>query len=378
MADVVHDDVVEQILIELDVKELIRCKSVCKSWYSLITSSGFINRHLNLSYNKDRYNNNLGHRRVSMFKHSIFGSPDLVGSSNGLVCIFSSGYNLIVGNPLTREVRQLTYPTGEPLYCGFGYDSFTEDYKVIVGVWKGENQTCFRILSLKSNVWRDVGEENYNCFINEVGVLYNGALHWIVGDQNKRMLIISYDLCKEEFKEMPQPVYDARYKCSHLGIVKECLCIVGYSRCTWLMKMYHVKESWELEEIPYDDMKYDVVYTLRYWFPFLDDADPYRISEHRCWGYTVDPKFLQSLVSPHVSEVSKEPETAETFSDLTEPNEQIQEVVKESVAVSSERKNLGGPCLEKQSNEPVVQQDEAAVNPSVNDKAASPPKLIYG
>ncbi|MFS7916363.1 putative F-box domain-containing protein [Helianthus anomalus] len=33
-AEVVHDDIVEQILIRLDVKNLIRCRRVCKSWNS--------------------------------------------------------------------------------------------------------------------------------------------------------------------------------------------------------------------------------------------------------------------------------------------------------------------------------------------------------
>ncbi|XP_076948086.1 F-box protein CPR1-like [Bidens hawaiensis] len=376
MADVVHNDVVEQILIELDVKDLIRCKSVCKSWYSLITSSGFIKRHLTRSYNKDRYNNNLGHRRVSVFKLSFFANPDRVGSSNGLVCVFYDiSFKLIVGNPLTREVRQLTYPTtGVPSCWGFGYDSFTDDYKVIVGVRKGENQTCFRILSLKSNAWREVGEENYNSFMRRVGILYNGALHWIVEDQNKKTLIISFALSREEFKEIPQPDDHARYKYTrgtHLGIMNECLCIVGNSRYKWLMKKYHGKESWELVEIPYDDMKYDILHTLRLGFPFLGDAEPYRTLEHRCWEYAVAPIYVQSLVSPHVSEVAKESEIDQTVSvlnktvNLSEPSEKILEVVKESVAALTERNDLGGRRL--QSNEPVVQQDEAAVNPSVND-----------
>ncbi|MFS7988888.1 putative F-box domain-containing protein [Helianthus anomalus] len=35
-------DVVKQILVQLDVGDLIRCKSVCKSWRSLISSPPFV------------------------------------------------------------------------------------------------------------------------------------------------------------------------------------------------------------------------------------------------------------------------------------------------------------------------------------------------
>ncbi|KAF5820103.1 putative F-box domain-containing protein [Helianthus annuus] len=144
MAEVVHADLVEQILLRSEVKDLIRFKSVCKSWHSVITSSGFINRHLNRSYNKDRHNYEIGHRRIRLTDGS--GSYTLVGSSNGLVCIISYLRigEVLVGNPLTRELRQLPLSTIDSPSCwGFGYDSSTDDYNVLVGARKvGKNQTC--------------------------------------------------------------------------------------------------------------------------------------------------------------------------------------------------------------------------------------------
>ncbi|KAJ0617100.1 putative F-box domain-containing protein [Helianthus annuus] len=108
MAEVVHEDIVEHILIGLDVEDLISCMRVCKSWYSLITSPRFVTLHLSHSYNKDPYNNELVHRRIFFITHLGFGSHHLVGSSNGLVCIFSlQDRKVFVRNPLTREVRQL-------------------------------------------------------------------------------------------------------------------------------------------------------------------------------------------------------------------------------------------------------------------------------
>ncbi|KAK2967842.1 hypothetical protein RJ640_001784 [Escallonia rubra] len=41
------EDVVREILLMLPVKSLLRCKSICKSWYTLITMPSFISAHFN-------------------------------------------------------------------------------------------------------------------------------------------------------------------------------------------------------------------------------------------------------------------------------------------------------------------------------------------
>ncbi|KAJ0617160.1 putative F-box associated interaction domain-containing protein [Helianthus annuus] len=83
---------------------------------------------------------------------------------------------------------------GFSLCYGFGYDSSTDDYKVFVGAEKGENRTCVRVLRLKSNVWRVIPEVEYT-FITKVGILCNGALHWLIRDDEnkKRFIIISFE-----------------------------------------------------------------------------------------------------------------------------------------------------------------------------------------
>lgn len=93
MSEDVVFDVVEQILVKLDVIDLIRCKNVCKSWRSLISSHRFIKAHLNHTYNND--NKQVGHRRMIMsgIQHPMkisqeslyyLDSNHIVGSSNGL------------------------------------------------------------------------------------------------------------------------------------------------------------------------------------------------------------------------------------------------------------------------------------------------------
>ncbi|MFS7916340.1 hypothetical protein Hanom_Chr02g00175991 [Helianthus anomalus] len=92
-----------------------------------------------------------------------------------------------------------------------------DDYKVIVGTKTRENQTCVHVLSLKSNEWRVIGfgKVKYS-FLSKFSILCNGALHWIVRDENRKILIIAYDLCKGE---------ECLLKCV-LGIMEEYLCII--------------------------------------------------------------------------------------------------------------------------------------------------------
>ncbi|XP_076893333.1 F-box protein CPR1-like [Bidens hawaiensis] len=171
-------DVVEQILVRLDVKDLIQYKSVCKSWLSLISGPRFVQAHLNHNIKSDRDNRQLGHRRIC---HSKYMPKDrwvrwneiivIVGSCNGLVCFSPRDVELVVTNPLTREQKKLPTPPYRlnmdgismirVLVCwGFGYDSCADDYKVIVGFRNtfDINWTTFFVLTLKSNTWKVIGE----------------------------------------------------------------------------------------------------------------------------------------------------------------------------------------------------------------------------
>ncbi|GJW88369.1 F-box/kelch-repeat protein-like protein [Tanacetum coccineum] len=129
------------IFLRLDARNLTRCKSVCKSWKSLISGSHFIKAHLNHSYKN-------GHKRIgeAVFLKTSHSWYSMIGSSNGLVCIIYDR-ELLVANPLTREVKSVSKPCARNphpwAYCkvdypcwGFGYDSLRDDYKVVCGVPK--------------------------------------------------------------------------------------------------------------------------------------------------------------------------------------------------------------------------------------------------
>ncbi|KAJ0617143.1 putative galactose oxidase/kelch, beta-propeller, F-box associated interaction [Helianthus annuus] len=320
-------DVVEQILIAFDVKDLLRYKAACKSWYSLIKSPWFINLHLNRNYQRDRDNNRLAYRRITSRDSGFQNHHRVVGSFNGLVCVISRaaryGSDVLVGNPLTGEVRQLTPPPSDgaaELCWGFGYDSRTDDYKVILGSHEDDDHTCFQVFSLKSNTWRVIELVEHSRFRIVYGVLFDGSLYWIVLENNHtKKYIISYDISKEVFEEIPLPE-DAGDGDSYLGVINNCLCIYErkaqhpFSICIWLMTKHDDhKPSWvELKRPLWGDsqQKYDLVHLLSPGLGCKDyDASwSSRASQFNCWEHMDAPTYVQSLVSPHaaVSLVSEE------------------------------------------------------------------------
>ncbi|GKC24455.1 F-box protein CPR1-like protein [Tanacetum coccineum] len=197
---------------------------------------------------------------------------------------------------------------------GFGYDSFADDYKLVMAINQGRyDGTLVQILSLKSNVWKLFGHVNYSFYDNNPGILFNGALHWFWFDANDnyKKFIRCFDLAKEEFREIPQPEdprYDVRYS-GKLGIFEDHLCIFharGRPYEMWVMKNYNVKQSWEL--LPTDwAMKERLQCMKKDWrlppktpFYFCSDKTLMYLSS---WGeYMSDPIFVQTLVSPYVND----------------------------------------------------------------------------
>ncbi|PWA56784.1 F-box domain-containing protein [Artemisia annua] len=307
-------DVYEKILVTLYVKNLVRCKSMCKSWKFLISDPRFIKAHLNHSYN----NNDNGHSKGA----TVFPSCGLLvsasrfyilGSSNGLVCIrnFGSDETLVV-NPATREEKML--PKSRLLHknvyetCwGFGYDSVTDDYKVVLGVINHEKRTCFQVLSLKSNAWKPIEQVNYTfCSYQRISIFCNGALHWAMytPNQDTRAVILSFDLSQEEFKEIPLPV-DPNNKII-VGIMEECLCLFALDLSTnysiWVMQKYNVNQSWKRVERNCI-LK---VQSLERLTEMENDVSNGRSTQKKTWFFKnrkfqdVPNIIVESLVSPHL------------------------------------------------------------------------------
>ncbi|GJX89879.1 F-box/kelch-repeat protein-like protein [Tanacetum coccineum] len=230
---VLLEELVEDILLRLAVEDLTRYKIVCKSWYSLISSPSFVKLHLKINGNNRRHLRILmpwywkAVDKISNKSLYEFNSWRVVGSSNGLVCFSRIRKDdlTVINNPCTREVTKLPMAPSLPaelsdlLTMSFGYDSYTDDYKVVMAIEKGLHESLVQVLSLKSNTWKLIGQFKYLFCHSLPGILCNGAFHWFVFDysdnanKNSNRVILSFDLSQEEFTAFPEP-NDKRYESS--------------------------------------------------------------------------------------------------------------------------------------------------------------------
>ncbi|XP_062014048.1 F-box/kelch-repeat protein At3g06240-like [Rosa rugosa] len=280
-------DIISEILARLPVKSLMRFRCVSKSWSALISDPYFTKKHLSytemgITENSSRllYSldppQSLDHEALKDLKDHrdgyfanreldlpvmIPGSSNrykrIVGCCNGLICILVEQVDFMLWNPCTRYSNVLPrtkFPSYFPkfnsrnVFCGFGYDSATDDYKVIMGT---RNCKQIQIFTLKTSSWKVLPLTNALDMSGTAGLLLNGSLHWLAEPQpnaGNRQTILSFDLVEEKFREMiPLPHHDAYFQ--GMTILRNYLCVfellVGRDRVNtiWLMKEYGVKQS---------------------------------------------------------------------------------------------------------------------------------------
>ena len=158
--------IIENILLRLPVKSLIRFRCVCKAWRTLISHPHFVRSHLRLPQTQARtrfciidysergdnhsmvvrastkdseaFSDNDGGSLafdylfdIGKFKHEVV----LLDSCDGLLCIADLANKIVLWNPSTRQCNRLPPNPNvvDFVAChGFGYDSFADDYKVVV------------------------------------------------------------------------------------------------------------------------------------------------------------------------------------------------------------------------------------------------------
>ncbi|XP_012833483.1 PREDICTED: F-box/kelch-repeat protein At3g23880-like [Erythranthe guttata] len=291
------EEIIEEILHRLPSKSLLRFKCVSKQWRSFISSKQFIKRHLN----KSNIDTDLANRRlVSSFRRSpdivgfmsLFRGPNttldprylrsllnddiiatldsehscmgdsthevrIVGSCNGLVLItIENDHNLYLWNPCTREIKKIRYPrlAFKKVY-GLGYDECADDYKVVCIFFttrRTSSQT--EVYSLKADSWKKIEHfdkgSNYPPMCKS-GMLVNGRLHWLMGNDDDDLVIISLDLVGEKYEIVAGPENVTENICfgSVLNNLGGYLCLITTSSVTghqsvWVMIEYGQTESW--------------------------------------------------------------------------------------------------------------------------------------
>lgn len=288
-------DVLRDILLRLPLSSLLRFKAVNKCWHSLISSHGFAIGHLKSQANNAGPSSykygvirvlNIPQRppQLSLYMHrkaeeedsdalivQTVGLPNplklledfkdtngsqVFGSCNGLLLLGrgKKPEQFILWNPSTGQDKEL--PLNHFCECpitfmaGLGYDSFSDNYKVVAAVNDGGSQLMYIALyNLRTNSWsmweKTVFPYKFSSSCSQPGItLANGAPHWLLnrhGTGGVANVIIYFDPVEENFKELSLP--DSLVGDIFLGVCKGFLC-VGSCNQIWIMKEYGVKESW--------------------------------------------------------------------------------------------------------------------------------------
>ncbi|KAI7729564.1 hypothetical protein M8C21_028012 [Ambrosia artemisiifolia] len=197
-------EITEAILRLLPAKSLGRFKSVSKTWNALISDPLFIKTHLlrnhptttliALSTTGSLYSIDIAETRDSngddddvipaTAKEMSIGSPpirwkQISGSCNGLLLATDENDAIFVMNPMTQDLWEVPLCPFAPPYeheasyvvlvYGFGYDSSTDDYKIVSISFSHfhimdhhikETYAC--VYSLRNNSWRKLPSDSYN------------------------------------------------------------------------------------------------------------------------------------------------------------------------------------------------------------------------
>ncbi|KAI3901131.1 hypothetical protein MKW92_004530 [Papaver armeniacum] len=286
----IPEDIYLQILLRVPVKSTCVCKCVCKNWLSLISDPAFVKLHLEFTLHRNISNNLMLGGYDNRSRHSIYSiscdslepsvweknefavsemcypylslgksgyKVQFVGCCNGLVCLVFSDildrednqdyasvgreeFFFCLWNPATQEYKKTPKPTYEidfediAMYA-FGYDEENKDYKLVVGATSTDTSSAVHIYTLGCDSWRSVVFVSY-LFLSywKSGVLVNGSFHWLAlegSEDSEDSLIVSFDICKERFKEMELSTKLAVPKNNPLvfiteAVLEECLCLI--------------------------------------------------------------------------------------------------------------------------------------------------------
>ncbi|GKA26998.1 F-box associated domain containing protein [Tanacetum coccineum] len=275
---IIPQDIIIDILCGLPAKTLGRFRCVSKEWLSLLSEPHFIKTHQK-TLNRNHllfissdclfyslpFDNQSAVAKPLLDKHYdiMYGC-----SCNGLV--LASGRNLrllhtfIVFNPTTNDYVEFPmfrhdwlYNPGNYFLTGFGYDSVTDDYKVVCISYFHcprlipPDKMFVHVYSLRSNTWRKLRNSPYDHSDGKrvLGVFVNGFLHWIV-NRHSEPVIAAFSLADEKFSELPSPDFY-----NDVGILSDIDCRLfevneklaifhGLKGVLWLMNKHGVKESW--------------------------------------------------------------------------------------------------------------------------------------
>ncbi|XP_021848434.1 putative F-box protein At3g17480 [Spinacia oleracea] len=298
----IPEDLLTEIFARMPAKALIKLRSVCKAWRSIIDSSHFISLHLQ-TYEKNLNDNNLlvwnctkqskySTRYSSCsktFKETelLFEIPEncnLLGSFCGLILIkdYSRG-EIELYNPFIKKsvlIPSCPFESAHVRYLA-GFVPSSNDCKVTAFLETNtltKPEVLIAVYSLKDNLWRikdklDIHVPGYFSWHLGTGhIFFKGAMYWI-GDfyfyQDQALTsnpcLVSWDFNGEEFKFVDLP--DDAKLCPvvfNFLLCKSMAVFAMSSECAyyiWVLVTDGAENSWRFWNSGYSDM--DVFGILR-------------------------------------------------------------------------------------------------------------------
>ncbi|XP_026420845.1 putative F-box protein At1g33530 [Papaver somniferum] len=241
--------VIENILTRLPLRTLAQYSCISKLWYNLISKDA--------RFAKAHFVHNKNHNLNLLFNISVKGgagffsldndykfrllmditapsTTELVGYCNGLACVtlmLKAAYGLsamIVVNPVTKETLTLPYYipiNGVYLGHGFGFDSSTGEYKVVMIYYisRGNEEFISMVYTLGTNSWRNIvtsidqiSAPGCSPFPSRMATtaatLCGGDLFWRITrvgeevDNSKIGLLLPFDIHKEKIQIIGFPI----------------------------------------------------------------------------------------------------------------------------------------------------------------------------
>ncbi|XP_050219562.1 F-box/kelch-repeat protein At3g06240-like [Mercurialis annua] len=281
MSEFLPEEIVVQILSRLPAKSVLKFSCVCKLWNCIIKNPNFIstfssNKHNHyicllrsfsdqLSLHMD--NEDLDEYLSLNLPFNVGNIFIAAGCSNGLVCLYYvTAYKFIFWNPSIRKSWLINEPIcgllGSVNVTGFGFDSRTNDYKLLLARFSVCSIKDVVLYSLNSNSWKKITNfgGGRTIIIEGIGslntsVLVNGRFYWLVIAEKKNIVLI-FDLRDETFGEIslprclenayPKPLQIKAFGESSIAIA----CIKSLCECDiWVMKEYETCEWMKLATV---------------------------------------------------------------------------------------------------------------------------------
>ncbi|CAN0911152.1 F-box protein CPR1 [Linum grandiflorum] len=186
----------------------------------------------------------------------------LIGSCHGLLCFSLGKHRLGIVNPSTGERHTLSYGFRDdrrPRVYGFGYDKFSDDYKVvrilqnmsdhshIAEIYGVRSEGSFTTIPLPDAAdW----QTSNPLFPKHMGVFCGNSLHWSLA----KHVVHTIDLVSNTYRQLDLPEIafgGGLTAVLQVGVVNMRLCFSGFFQYgrkigVWVMEEYGNSESWNM------------------------------------------------------------------------------------------------------------------------------------